>query len=108
MSLKDVIAPFYVWKRAFEKPYTSIKPVEERAGAANYRGFHTNDMEKCIGCGSCETICQNEAIDMVTVEGIETTAGDSGLRPRIDNGRCCWCALCVDICTTESLRMTNE
>jgi len=108
MSLKDVIAPFYVWKRAFEKPYTTVKPIEERPGAAKYRGFHTNDMDLCIGCGTCETICQNEAIDMVSVPGIETTAKDSGLRPMIDNGRCCWCALCVDICTTGSLRLTNE
>jgi len=108
MPLKDLIAPFYVWKRAFEKPYTSAKPIEERPGAANYRGFHTNDLELCIGCGTCETICQNEAIDMVPVPGIETKPSDSGLRPIIDNGRCCWCALCVDICTTGSLRMSNQ
>lgn len=108
MALKDVIAPFYVWKRAFEKPYTTAEPIEERPGAAGYRGFHTNDMELCIGCGTCETICQNEAIDMVPVPGIKITAKDSGLRPMVDNGRCCWCALCVDICTTGSLRLTNE
>jgi glutamate synthase (NADPH/NADH) small chain len=45
---------------------------------------------------------------MVPVEGQETTKQDSGLRPRIDYGRCCWCALCVDICTTGSLSMSNE
>ena len=27
MSLKDLLSPFYVWQRAFEKPYTSIKPI---------------------------------------------------------------------------------
>jgi len=108
MPLKDLIAPFYVWKRALEKPYTTAKPIEERPGAANYRGFHTNDLELCIGCGTCETICQNEAIDMVPVPGLRPKPGDSGLRPMVDNGRCCWCALCVDICTTGSLRMTNE
>jgi glutamate synthase (NADPH/NADH) small chain len=108
MSLKDIIAPLYVWKRAFEKPYAIKKPIEERLGAPRYRGFHMNDLEKCIGCGTCEAICQNRAIDMVPVEGIKTTKNDSGLRPKIDYGRCCWCALCVDICTTGSLRMTNE
>ncbi len=108
MILKDLVSPFYIWKRAFSKPYTSIKPIDERPGAPRYRGFHINDLEKCIGCGSCEDICQNAAIDLVPVDGIETTAGDSGLRPKIDYGRCCWCALCVDICTTESLSMTNE
>ena len=65
-------------------------------------------MDKCIGCGTCETICQNAAIDMVPVEGEDAKDGDSGLRPRIDYGRCCWCALCVDICATNSLTMSNE
>lgn len=108
MSLKDIISPIYVWKRAFSKAFTTKKPLEERPGAKRYRGFHKNDMEKCIGCGSCEEICQNAAIDLVPVKGIETTDGDSGLRPKIDYGRCCWCALCVDICPTNSLSMSNE
>ncbi len=106
MSIKDIIAPFSVWKRAFEKPYTSKKPIDERPGAARYRGFHINDMDACIGCGTCEEICQNAAIDLVPVS--KTKHGDSGLRPMIDYGRCCWCALCVDICPTSSLGMSNE
>ena len=64
--------------------------------------------DTCIGCGSCHTICQNHAIDMVPVEEFEGRPGDSGLRPRFDYGRCCWCGLCVDICTAASLRMSNE
>jgi glutamate synthase (NADPH/NADH) small chain len=44
---------------------------------------------------------------MVPVDGIATKDGDSGLRPRIDYGRCCWCALCVDVCMTKSLTMSN-
>jgi glutamate synthase (NADPH/NADH) small chain len=108
MSLKDLVAPFSVWKRAFEKPYTNKKPIETRPGAERYRGFHQNDMEKCIGCGTCEEICQNAAIDLVPVEGQKTKHGDSGLRPNIDYGRCCWCALCVDVCPTGSLGMSNE
>jgi glutamate synthase (NADPH/NADH) small chain len=106
--IKDIIAPFAVWKRAFEKPYTVSKPIEERPGAPRYRGFHINDGDKCIGCGTCEVICQNAAIDLVPVEGVQVHNGDSGLRPMIDYGRCCWCALCVDVCTTSSLRMSNE
>jgi len=108
MSLKDLLSPFYVWQRAFEKPYTSIKPIQERPGAAAYRGFHINISEQCIGCGTCHAICQNDAIDMVRVETFEGRSGDSGLRPRFDYGRCCWCALCVDMCPAGSLRMSNE
>jgi glutamate synthase (NADPH/NADH) small chain len=108
MSLRDLLSPFFVWQRAFEKPYTTLRPTLDRPGAPAYRGFHINVSEECVGCGSCHTICQNHAIDMVSVEGLEARGGDSGLRPRFDYGRCCWCGLCVDICTAGSLRMTNE
>jgi len=108
MSLKDIISPFNVWKRAAKKPWTIKDPINDRPGADNYRGFHKNDFDKCIGCGTCEDICQNAAIDLVPVEGQETDMGDSGLRPKIDYGRCCWCALCVDVCPTGSLTMSNE
>jgi glutamate synthase (NADPH/NADH) small chain len=109
MKLKDLVSPFFVWQRAFEKPYTvSMRPIEERPGAPAYRGFHINLSEDCVGCGSCQIICQNHAIDMVQVDGLEARSGDSGLRPRFDYGRCCWCGLCVDICTAGSLRMSNE
>jgi len=108
MSVRDVISPFTAWKNLFRDPVTIKDPLNDRPGAPRYRGFHQNDMEKCIGCGTCETICQNAAIDMVPVEGQEARDGDSGLRPMIDYGRCCWCALCVDVCMTGSLTMSNE
>ncbi len=108
MSLNDVLSPFTAWKNLFKDPVTIKDPLNDRPGAPRYRGFHKNDIDTCIGCGTCEDICENEAIDMVPVEGIETKDGDSGLRPSIDYGRCCWCALCVDICTTGSLSMSNE
>lgn len=106
MSIKDVLSPFTAWKHLFHDP-VSIKNPIGREAAPRYRGFHQNDVALCIGCGTCEAICQNGAIDMVPVEGIQTKQGDSGLRPRIDYGRCCWCALCVDVCMTKSLNMSN-
>lgn len=108
MSVRDVLSPFSAWKNIFRDPVTIRNPLTERPGSARYRGFHQNDIELCIGCGTCEMICQNAAIDMVPVAEIPTQHGDSGLRPRIDYGRCCWCALCVDICMTGSLSMSNE
>ena len=110
MSVRDLLSPFAAWKNIFRNP-VSIKDPFNREASERYRGFHKNDIEKCIGCGTCETICQNGAIDMLPVENhekIQTRPGDSGLRPRIDYGRCCWCALCVDVCMTGSLTMSNE
>ncbi len=106
MNLTDILTPFTAWAGVFKEPVT-IKDPLNREAAPRYRGFHHNDVAVCIGCGSCEAICENQAIDLVPVEGIATKDGDSGLRPSIDYGRCCWCALCVDICTTDSLRLTN-
>jgi glutamate synthase (NADPH/NADH) small chain len=108
MSIRNVLSPFSAWKYLLRDPVTIADPLTERPGSARYRGFHQNDMALCIGCGTCETVCQNAAIDMLPVDGIDTTREDSGLRPRIDYGRCCWCALCVDVCMTGSLTMSNE
>jgi len=108
MKFKDILSPFSAWGNINRKPVTVKNPFTERPGADRYRGFHKNDITKCIGCGTCEAICENKAIDMVPVEGVETKKGDSGLRPLVDYGRCCWCALCVDVCTTGSLTMSNE
>jgi glutamate synthase (NADPH) small chain len=105
-TMKDILHPFLVWKQ-FPRKSVTIKEPLKRQGADRYRGFHINDMQACIGCGTCEAICENQAIDLVPVEGIETKSGDSGLRPKVDYGRCCWCALCVDVCTTGSLKLTN-
>ncbi len=107
MSFKDVLMPFTAWKYLVKEPVNIQKP-DEVQGAPRYRGFHKNQVDVCIGCGTCEEICQNAAIDMMPVDGIETKDGDSGLRPLIDYGRCCWCALCVDICTTNSLTLSNS
>jgi glutamate synthase (NADPH) small chain len=105
--IKDIISPFTAWKNLIKEPVTIKEPLKREA-APRYRGFHQNKIDECIGCGTCESICQNAAIDLVPVEGIETKDGDSGLRPRIDYGRCCWCALCVDVCTTNSLTLSNH
>jgi glutamate synthase (NADPH/NADH) small chain len=107
VKFTDIISPFLAWSRAARKVDTIPYPDRRNPGSERYRGFHRNDLEKCIGCGRCHDICQNQAIDMVRVDGTEMEKGDSGLRPLVDYGRCCWCALCVDVCSTGSLSMSN-
>ncbi len=106
-KINDILNPFLAWGNLAKEPVTLKSPVGREA-APLYRGFHKNDIKTCIGCGTCESICENKAIDMVPVDGILTKEGDSGLRPSIDLGRCCWCALCVDVCTTGSLSLSNQ
>ncbi len=104
----SILKPFKALKFIGEKPVTIRTPFENRPTAPRYRGFHVNDQEKCIGCGTCAEICDNDAIRMIEVPGLTPEVGSSNLRPAIDYGRCCWCALCVDVCTTNSLNMTQE
>ena len=114
MSLgkKSFFSPFRFWSNAVKSPTTVRFPKEEidtfdKPGASpNYRGLHSNDMEKCIGCGTCEEICPTDAIAMI--EGDNTGDGKLGKRPVIDYGRCCFCAFCVDICPSGSLTMSRE
>ncbi len=106
VGLKHVLKPFSAWLKAFSKPYTVPLGDTLRQASDNYRGWHVNDSAACTGCGNCAAICMNVAIDMVEIE--TTTKKDTGLRPNIDYGRCCWCGLCVDICATGSLGLSDE
>ncbi len=108
MKFTDVISPFLAWSRAVKKVDTIPYPTQPNPGADRYRGFHKNDSDKCIGCGNCAVICENKAIDMTKQDTVETSKGDSGLRPTVDYGRCCWCGLCIDVCSTGSLTLSNE
>lgn len=104
----SIFKPLTSLKMLGEKPDTLDVPRQCRAAADRYRGFHVNDLDTCIGCGTCAEICDNDAIRMVPVEGREADVGKTEYRPSIDYGRCCWCGLCVDVCTTNSLNMTTE
>ena len=107
-NLKGILSPVTALKQFGKKPHTLIFPEVVQDASDRYRGLHINDLDACIGCGNCSTICMNSAIDMIQLDGIEGDKGDSGLRPRVDNGRCCWCALCVEVCPTGSLNLTKE
>ena len=90
------------------KPVT--EPLRPREASANYRGFHVNDWKLCIGCSTCQKVCDNAAITMVRIPGLpeDPVKGVRNERPAIDYGRCCWCGLCVDICPTGSISLTRE
>ncbi|MCU7924588.1 MAG: FAD-dependent oxidoreductase [Candidatus Thiodiazotropha sp. (ex Dulcina madagascariensis)] len=104
----SILSPLKALQFFARKPVTV--PLEPRPAAANYRGFHLNDHDKCIGCSSCQKVCDNAAITMVKVPHLpeDPLKGIRNLRPAIDYGRCCWCALCVDICPTSAISLSRE
>lgn len=108
IDVKGLIHPFSALGQGFGQPHTLNYPVEKRQDVTGYRGFHVNTLSTCVGCGNCQDICMNEAIDMVEAAGEMNPKNASGLVPRIDYGRCCWCGLCVDVCGPDSLRLEGD
>lgn len=110
-SKKSFFAPVKAWKNFFKKPVTVLMKdvlVKPREAADRYRGFHTNDWDKCVGCGTCGEICPTKAITMIKCDELEQKDGHKPERPAFDYGRCSFCGLCVDICTSDSLGMSKE
>ncbi|MCK8060052.1 MULTISPECIES: FAD-dependent oxidoreductase [unclassified Fusibacter] len=110
-KIKSMFSPIRAWKYLMRTPVTIAKKdifVNPREASERYRGFHQNDMTKCIGCGTCSEICPTAAINLVPVEGIVHEDGKLDERPAFDYGRCSFCGLCVDICTSDSLNMSKE
>ncbi len=108
---KSFFAPVKAWKYLLRRPVTILKKdifENPREGSDMYRGFHQNDWDKCVGCGTCESICPTNAISMVEIASLEIEDGKKNERPGFDYGRCSFCALCVDICVSDSLKMSKE
>jgi glutamate synthase (NADPH) small chain len=109
---KSFLSPFSFWKNLFKKPTTIRYPKEDinefdkKGASPSYRGLHTNDIETCIGCGTCEDICPTNAITMIEADNVGE--GKLGKRPQIDYGRCCFCAFCVDVCPSSSIKMSRD
>ncbi|MEO0304623.1 MAG: FAD-dependent oxidoreductase [candidate division WOR-3 bacterium] len=112
---KSILGPLSSLKYLFKDPITVRYPKENKKTypdvegvSPQYRGRHINDLEKCIGCGTCMDICPTGAIEMVEFDDVKEKFGATKKRPVIDYGRCCFCAFCVDVCTSSSLSMSRE
>jgi len=107
----SIVKPFKALKHLAKHPHTIRYPYQKHTDiegldlpTERYRGFHSNNIETCIGCMLCAKVCPANAITYVKIEN----SGKKGLkwRPVIDYGRCCYCGFCTDICPTKSLILT--
>lgn len=87
------------------KPNTIMYPYQKLDLPQVYRGLHTLDFKRCIGCGNCVTICPN---DCMWLEKIDDPELGKIERPGVDIGRCLFCGLCAEVCPTVALHMSTE
>ncbi|UJG44088.1 MAG: NADH-quinone oxidoreductase subunit I [Candidatus Heimdallarchaeum endolithica] len=96
-----------IFKNLFKRPMTVLFPMEKVEIPERERAKHKFDIDNCISCGSCAKICLNKAIKMVEVKK-EYKEKYPKTYPQIDLGKCCFCALCQDICPTGCLILTED
>ncbi len=76
-------------------------PFPERViPAEGLRGLVQNDLERCIGCGTCAYVCSPSAIT-VSDHG-------KGYEWSYDPGRCTFCGRCAEYCPMGALSMEAE
>ncbi|MFQ6127982.1 MAG: 4Fe-4S binding protein [Thermoplasmata archaeon] len=113
---------FVVIKQTFKsllKPETILYPYEKEEEREvlreNFRGNHSIDWGRCIGCSLCSRVCPNECISMEKIE-VEKTKSMRSIqdekkghitRPGVDIGRCLYCGNCGEYCPTSAWEYTT-
>ena len=69
----------------------------------NYRGKHSIDATKCLGCGMCARTCPVSCIEMVPT-GLKKPRAI----PQIRLNECIFCGLCRDVCPAKAITMTHD
>jgi len=97
----------YFGARTVVVQYPEVAPVSKD----RFRGFHTFEIERCIGCEACARSCPVECISVGRSgarkydkkEGVAT--GGAITTYKIDYNMCLFCGLCTEVCPTQCLTM---
>lgn len=77
-------------------PYPFV-PLETKDG---FRGQPEVDGSRCLGCGTCASVCPPRSITLVD---------DGASRVfKLDYSRCTYCARCEDVCPEKAMRLNNR
>jgi len=101
-----------------EKKNTVQWPHEPATTKSRTRAELFNNIDDCIGCGNCAKACPVDCIVVETVKSVKSVdlgRTSNGKKKTlhvsvfdIDMAKCCYCGLCVDVCPTECLIMTEK
>ncbi|MGI0148179.1 MAG: 4Fe-4S binding protein, partial [Thermoplasmata archaeon] len=102
------------------KPVTHLYPYQKVDLPLAFRGQHSIDWFKCIGCELCAKVCPNECIyfEFYEVEPTSEYLHPSRAqldemkkvirRPAVDIGHCLFCGNCMEYCPTDAWNFTQE
>src|SRR3989449_802099 len=102
------------------KPVTHLYPYQKVELPVAFRGQHSIDWFKCIGCELCAKVCPNECIyfEFYEVEPTSEYLHPSRAqldemkkiirRPAVDVGHCLFCGNCMEYCPTDAWNFTQE
>ena len=65
------------------------------------QGISSYDLDRCIGCGQCYTVCRDSG-----GKALEWEAGSR--RPRLNENKCLSCMVCSFVCPVEGLITFRE
>lgn len=81
-------------------------PEKKREIPEPYRAMHSIDIEKCLACELCATICPSQCILIVAEPHPEKLRHPKAFN--IDILKCTFCGFCQDVCPTGALQMTSD
>lgn len=70
------------------------------------KGLHEINAKGCIECGVCGRVCPKGSVEDSSGKRLESVPRERWAKPRIDEGLCSACAICVDSCAAGALRIS--
>jgi formate hydrogenlyase subunit 6/NADH:ubiquinone oxidoreductase subunit I len=110
---KNLSLNFRFLRRSSHRYKSVVEKYPDRVSAkapldmfSSFKGYLTNDLEKCMGCGVCVPACPVQAISLTSES--QRDGSISVQEFRIHLGKCFSCGVCIEVCPEASLSYSKE